>query len=122
MKRPRFSCLLRGALVVCILFLGSQTPFIYHRYQLGRLNATIQELNARRAPAPDAYADYKGALHVHSALGGHSTGTLTEIIQAAQANSLAFVVMTEHGAADMDTAAQTLSGLHGGVLFIPGNE
>jgi hypothetical protein len=122
MKRPRFGCLLKGALVVCILFLISQTPFIYHRYQLGHLNVTIQQLNAQRNVGTDAYADYKGALHVHSSLGGHSTGTLTEIIQAAQANSLAFVVMTEHPAADLDTAAQTLSGLHGGVLFIPGNE
>ncbi len=123
MKRRRLGCLFKSALGLALLLLLTQTPFIYHRYQLGRLAAAIQQLNAQRAVAPgDAYADYKGALHVHSALGGHSTGTLPEIIKAAQTNALAFVVMTEHPAADIDTAAQTLSGLHGGVLFIAGSE
>ena len=122
-RRLRPGCLLRGAAVVVLLVLLTQTPFIYRRYQLGRLAATIQQLNAQRATAAeDPYADYRGALHVHSALGGHSTGTLAEIVQAARANALAFVVMTEHPAADMDTAAQTLSGVHGGVLFVAGSE
>ena len=119
--RPRR--LFKLALVLFVALLVTQTPFIYHRYQLGRLAATIRQLNAQRAvSADDAYADFQGALHVHSSLGGHSTGTLAEIIQAAKANSLAFVVMTEHPAADMDTAAQTLSGVHGGVLFVAGSE
>lgn len=123
MKRGRRGCLLKGALCLALLLLLTQTPFIYHRYQLGRLAATIQQLNAARTvAADDAYADYKGALHVHSALGGHSTGTLADIIKAAQTNALAFVVMSEHPAADMDTAAQTLSGMHGGVLFVAGSE
>src|SRR5437763_986089 len=123
MRVRRLGCWLKGALILACLLLISQTPFIYRRYQLGRLAATIQQLNAQRTPATDdAYADYKGALHVHSSLGGHSTGTLAEIIQGARANALAYVVMTEHPAADMDTAAQTLNGMHGGVLFIAGNE
>lgn len=114
---------LKLALALAFVLLVTQTPFIYRRHQLGRLAATIQQLNAERAAdTDDAYADYKGALHIHSALGGHSTGTLADIIQAAKANSLAFVVMTEHPAADMDTAAQTLSGMHGGVLFVAGSE
>jgi hypothetical protein len=114
---------LKLALALLVALLITQTPFIYRRYQMGRLAATIAQLNAQRfANTDDAYADYKGALHVHSSLGGHSTGTLADIIQAAKTNSLAFVVMTEHPAADMDTAAQTLSGPHGGVLFIAGNE
>ncbi|MFL6207925.1 MAG: CehA/McbA family metallohydrolase [Pyrinomonadaceae bacterium] len=114
---------LKLALALFVALLITQTPFIYRRYKLGRLAATIAQLNAQRSiNTDDAYADYKGALHVHSSLGGHSTGTLADIIQAARANSLAFVVMTEHPATDMDTAAQTLSGLHGGVLFIAGNE
>ncbi|HEX8072563.1 MAG TPA: CehA/McbA family metallohydrolase [Pyrinomonadaceae bacterium] len=123
--RRRPGCWLKGALLAALLFLLTQTPFIYHRYQLGRLAAAIQQFNAQRAPlAPteDPYADYAGVLHVHSALGGHSTGTLADIVRAARASNLAFVVMTEHPAADMDTAAQTLRGWHGGVLFIPGSE
>src|SRR5437660_1423565 len=123
MRVRRLGCWLKGALVLVCVLLIAQTPFIYRRYQLGRLAATTQQLNAQRVvTADDAYADYKGAIHVHSSLGGHSTGTLAEIIQGARANALAYVVMTEHPAANMDTAAQTLSGMHGGVLFIAGNE
>jgi hypothetical protein len=61
-------------------------------------------------------------VHVHSFLGGHSTGTFSEIISAAQANQLQFVIMTEHTEKEFDTAAMTLSGMHDGVLFINGNE
>lgn len=113
---------LKRFFILLVVLLLTQTPFIYRRYQLGQLNRTIQQLNASRVTSSDVYADYKGALHVHSSLGGHSTGTLAEIIQAAEANKLAFVVMTEHPAAEMDTRALTLQGMHGGVLFINGNE
>ena len=61
-------------------------------------------------------------VHVHSFLGGHSSGSFSEIIAAAQANQLQFVIMTEHTEKDFDTAAMTLQGVHGGVLFINGNE
>ncbi|MGI9105638.1 MAG: hypothetical protein ACR2G4_05255 [Pyrinomonadaceae bacterium] len=109
--------------VLFVVALLTQTPFIYRRYQLGKLNATIQALNsARAADADPVYADYKGVLHVHSFLGGHSTGTFADITKAAQLNGLAFVVMTEHPEADYDTRAMTLRGLRGGVLFINGNE
>ncbi len=61
-------------------------------------------------------------VHVHSFLGGHSSGSFSEIISAAQANQLNFVIMTEHTEKDFDTAAMTLQGMHGGVLFITGQE
>lgn len=110
------------AFVLVVVFL-TQTPFIYRRYKLGRLDAKIRELTAARTPDADAaYADHKGAIHVHSFLGGHSTGTFAEIVSAAQANGLAFVVMTEHPSGDYDTRALTLSGTRGGVLFVAGNE
>jgi hypothetical protein len=119
-KMRRFLKLLAFVLLVALL---SQTPFIYRRYQLGQLNAKIQELNAAREATDDpAYADYKGVIHVHSFLGGHSTGTFAEIERAAQANNLAFVVMTEHPSGDYDTRALTLRGVRGGVLFVQGNE
>lgn len=110
-------------LVVLLVALLAQTPFIYRRYRLGRLNAKIQELNsARTADTDPAYADYKGAIHVHSFLGGHSTGTFADITKAAQSNSLTFVVMTEHPSNDYDTRAMTLKSLRGGVLFVQGSE
>lgn len=109
--------------VVLLVALVTQTPFIYRRYQLGRLDATIQELARARTPDADAvYADHKGVIHVHSFLGGHSAGTFADITRAAQSNGLAFVVMTEHPSGDYDTRALTLRGVRGGVLFVAGNE
>src|SRR5258705_9442237 len=110
-------------IVILVLVVCSQIPFAYRRYRLRRLQNTIQELASQRTgpPASD-YADYPGVIHVHTSLGGHSTGTFAELISAARANQLAFVIMTEHPQNDFDTAALTLSGEHAGVLFINGNE
>ena len=110
-------------LVILFLLLLSQIPFAYRRFKLRRLSSAIQQLNSQRAPAqPNGFNEYKGVVHVHSFLGGHSSGTFGEIISAAQANQLQFVIMTEHTEKDFDTAAMTLKGIHGGVLFINGNE
>ncbi|MGB7925435.1 MAG: hypothetical protein WCF57_19510 [Pyrinomonadaceae bacterium] len=106
-------------------FLLSQIPFIYRRFQLRRLSLAINELNAQRVAADQAasdYLDYKGVIHVHSLLGGHSTGTFTEIIDAANSNDLDFVVMTEHPSKQLDTAGMTLKGVYGKTLFINGSE
>ncbi len=114
----------KAALVVLVMLLVSQLPFIYRRYQLGRLHGTIENLAARRTSvaSDDPYVDYRGVLHVHSLLGGHSTGRLEEIVAAARSNALAFVVMTEHPAKYINTAEATLKGFHEGILFINGSE
>src|SRR5256714_1834557 len=106
------------------LIIFFQIPFAYRRYRLRGLRNTIQQLAAQRTPpAPEnEYVDYKGVIHVHSFLGGHSTGTFAELVAAAKANQLDFVIMTEHPQADFDTSAMTLNGTHAGVLFINGNE
>jgi len=110
-------------LIVVLLLLLSQTPFAYRRYKLRRLNAAIQELEPERHETNrTGFTEYKGVVHVHSFLGGHSTGTFADIIAAAQTNQLQFVIMTEHTEKEFDTAAMTLKGVHGGVLFINGNE
>lgn len=108
-------------LVLLVLLLIAQTPFVYRRYKLRRLSAEIRQLNFDRHTT-EGFTEYKGVVHVHSFLGGHSTGTFAEIISAAQANQLQFVIMTEHTEKEFDTAAMTLKGMHGGVLFINGNE
>lgn len=108
---------------VLLLLFVSQVPFVYRRYKLRRLSNSIQQLNSQRtAPERNGFAEYEGVVHVHSFLGGHSDGTFSEIIAAAQANQLQFVFMTEHTEKDFDTAAMTLQGVHGGVLFLNGNE
>jgi hypothetical protein len=110
-------------LVIFIVLLLSQLPFACRRYRLRRLSTTIQQLNSQRTQQQtNGFTEYKGVVHVHSFLGGHSSGTFSDIISAAQANQLQFVIMTEHTERDFDTAAMTLQGVHGGVLFINGNE
>ncbi len=102
----------------------SQLPFAYRRYRLARLQKAIQQLESQRA-APQGesdFVDYQGVIHVHSSLGGHSSGTFAELIAAAKANQLDFVIMTEHPQAEFDTSAMTLSGVHAGILFVNGNE
>lgn len=110
------------ALLVLAVILVSQLPFACRRYKLRRLSQAIQQLDSQRQPVQTNFAEYKGVMHVHSFLGGHSAGTFAEIISAAQANQLNFVIMTEHTEKDFDTAAMTLKGEHAGVLFINGNE
>ena len=111
-------------LAVLSLVLLSQIPFAYRRYKLGRLNAAIRALESQRRPQShtDGFTEIKGVAHVHSFLGGHSTGTFQEIVDAALENELKFVLMTEHPAENFDTAAMTLKGSHAGVVFINGNE
>jgi hypothetical protein len=106
------------------LMVLSQVPFAYRRYRLSRIHDAIEQLALQRTapPAESEYVDYKGVIHVHSSLGGHSTGNFAEIISAAKANQLDFVIMTEHPASDFDTSTMTLAGVHAGVLFINGNE
>jgi hypothetical protein len=113
---------------VVLVMLGiialTQIPFIYRRFQLRRLSRAINALGAQRVAdqADNGYRDYKGVIHVHSLLGGHSMGTLTEIVEAAGSNGLDFVVMTEHPSKQLNTAEMTLKGVYGKTLFINGSE
>ena len=111
-------------IVILGILIVSQIPFGYRRYRLKRLRNAIQQLGSQRVASStgSGFIDYQGVMHVHSSLGGHSTGNFAELISAAKANQLDFVVMTEHPQRDFDTAAMTLNGLHNGVLFINGNE
>jgi hypothetical protein len=111
-------------LIALGLFLLFQIPFIYRRVRLANLRSAIGQVNAERAVdySGRAYAEYTGVVHVHSSLGGHSTGGFEEIIRAAESNNLDFVVMTEHTSSLMDTSGMTLKGVHAGVLFVNGNE
>ena len=118
MKRRNILIVMLGLVVL------SQLPFAYRRYRLARLQKAIQQLESQRTapPGESEFVDYQGVIHVHSALGGHSTGAFAELIAAAKANQLDFVIMTEHPQAEFDTSAMTLSGVHAGILFLNGNE
>ncbi|MCO6509157.1 MAG: hypothetical protein J5I65_00020 [Aridibacter famidurans] len=113
----------RILLVAGCLLLVAQIPFAVNRYRTARLATEIEELGKDRGPVPRlGFRDYKGVIHVHSFIGGHSTGTFEELIGAANQNGLDFVVMTEHVANDFDSAAKTLNERHGRAIWIGGNE
>lgn len=110
-------------LVIIAVLLLAQIPFVYRRYQTGKLAGKIAELNAQRVNREDRkYKEYKGIIHAHTSLGGHSTGGFDELITAANTNDLDFVLMTEHYSERYDTSALTLNGVYGRTLFVSGNE
>src|SRR6185369_5086827 len=118
MKRWKKIILILLAVLVLL-----QIPFIYRRYQTGKLAQKIAELQSQRVSREDPqFKEYKGIIHAHTSLGGHSTGGFDELIKAANFNDLDFVLMTEHWADEYDTSALTLNGVYGKTLFVGGNE
>lgn len=114
-------------LILLGVFILAQIPFVYNRCQIGQLKNKISHLAKESAdfPPPSAetgYTDYRGVIHAHTSLGGHSTGHFDELIEGAAANRLDFVIMTEHTTALYDTSRLTLNGRHRGVLFVGGHE
>jgi hypothetical protein len=117
------SILKKIALIVIAVVVAVQIPFIYRRYQIGKLQERVNAASAERRPqSMPGYSEYKGIFHVHTFLGGHSTGTFAELISAANSNELDFVVMTEHYEDAYDTSTLTLNGVYGKTLFINGQE
>jgi hypothetical protein len=111
------------ALILLGILLLIQIPFIYRRFQIGSLADKINTLNAERKEISNPnFKEYKGIIHAHTSLGGHSTGSFDELIEGANANNLDFVVMTEHTSPLYDTAALTLNGIYGNTLFVGGQE
>jgi hypothetical protein len=108
-------------LILLAVILLAQIPFIYNRYKFGQLHDKINSLQKTEI-ASQNFNDYKGVIHVHTAIGGHSTGNFDELIDGAAKNELDFVVMTEHTAALYDTSALTLQGKVGDTLFVNGQE
>ncbi len=113
----------RIVLILLAVLIAVQAPFIYRRYKVGKLAEKISALNSqRKEPVDSKFKEYKGIIHAHTNVGGHSTGSFEELIAAANANDLDFVIMTEHWSDTIDTAALTLNGVYGKTLFIGGNE
>lgn len=113
----------RILIVFLVLLVLAQIPFMYRRYQTGKLAEKIAALDAQRTTYSDPnFKEYVGVIHAHTNIGGHSTGTFDELIAAANSNNLDFVLMTEHVSDTIDTAALTLNGVYGKTLFVGGNE
>lgn len=119
-------------LILLVILVVTQAPFAYRRYKFGQLSEKIAEIGRQQAlnnangavqrSEEPRFKEYKGIIHAHSNLGGHSTGTFEELITAANGNDLDFVIMTEHWSDTIDTAAITLNGVYGKTLFVGGNE
>ncbi len=108
--------------LLAVVFLA-QIPFVYNRYKIGKLSTKINQLQTNRTNLINPnYNEYKGVIHVHTSLGGHSNGHFDELINGANADNLEFVVMTEHYSPLFDTSALTLRGVYGKTLFVGGNE
>lgn len=110
-------------LISLAVILLAQIPFIYNRYRFGQLHDKINRLQTEKTANTNSnFNDYKGVIHVHTAIGGHSTGNFDELIGGAAKSDLDFVVMTEHTNALYDTSALTLQGKIGDTLFVNGQE
>jgi hypothetical protein len=110
-------------LILLAILLLVQIPFIYRRFQIGNLAEQINTLNAQRKQTENSnFNEYKGIIHAHTHLGGHSTGSFDELISGANANNLDFVLMTEHTTETFDSSALTLNGVYGNTLFVGGHE
>ena len=82
-------------LILLAVILLAHIPFVYSRFQTGRLSTKINERQTNRTNLSDSsFDEYKGIIHVHTSLGGHSTGHFDDLIGGASANDLDFVVMT----------------------------
>ncbi|MDQ3374873.1 MAG: hypothetical protein M3521_13420 [Acidobacteriota bacterium] len=111
------------AIVIFVIVFLAQIPFIYNRYKIGQLAGKISTLETQKIKTENQnYNDFQGVIHVHTLIGGHSTGNFDELIDGAKKNALDFVVMTEHTSEFFDSSEMTLRGVHNGILFVNGQE
>ncbi|HEV8592994.1 MAG TPA: hypothetical protein VGQ55_12890, partial [Pyrinomonadaceae bacterium] len=111
----------RITIFLLAVLLAVQVPFIYRRWEIGRVAKKIADTPRTTYGDPN-FKEYQGVIHAHTSLGGHSTGGFDELIAAANSNDLDFVLMTEHYSDSYDTSALTLNGVYGKTLFVGGNE
>lgn len=92
--------------------------------RLARIHAATEELAKARTEVPHAgpYREYRANLHVHSAFSHDSRGELPAIVAAAKRVGTDVLMFTEHPADHYDFVTDGHTGLHDGVLCIPGAE
>lgn len=75
-----------------------QLPFLYSLCQSRAVSSYLQSLPREEMPVP--FQDWRGAIHLHTALGGHSLATYPELFEAAKETGSRYLVMTEHSRED----------------------
>jgi acetyl esterase/lipase len=114
---------------VRVFALLALTPLLLARSALERLEtAHLEAVHAQRVewmkkravapPPPGVYRDFRAVLHIHAEDADHTKGTRAEVLRAAKEAEVRVVMFTDH----RGPKPETWSGLHDGVLFIPGSE
>ena len=65
---------------------------------------------------------YRGVLHAHCFWSHDSEGTLLDLVQAAKADSIDFIFLTDHPRGNIDTLPRGYNGYYEGVLIKAGSE
>ena len=81
--------------LLLLLFL-IQLPFCYDLYRSFHLSRYLAAIPIPQETDEVPFHDIRGGIHVHSAAGGHSLGTYTEIIAAAKEADYHYLFITEH--------------------------
>ena len=79
-----------------VLLAVMQLPFLYSVVETYQLRRYLQHLPREGVEIAAPFQDLRGAIHVHSLLGGHSLATYREIIQAAKDTNCDYIFVTEH--------------------------
>ena len=117
--------LLAGIGLVVLVALWWFGPALYHRWWLfPKQTAAIGALATQRqtVPPPPGWRELVGACHVHSYLSHDSNGRFEEILAAATAARLDFVLVADHASAGQADYSRQWTGVHKGVRFVPGFE
>ena len=90
------SAILTKIKITCLVILTLvDSAWGYCHYRFWQLSRGIEKLSGSGS-SDLPFLDLKGAIHVHTAAGGHSRGTLDEVVDAARQKSVDFVIITEH--------------------------
>ncbi len=91
---------------------------------LSKLRAATERLAEQRQvlATPGPLKHVRANLHVHSEYSHDSRGKIDEIVAAAKAVGTQVLMFTEHPSAEIDFYTEGHSGMHDGVLLIPGAE
>ena len=80
----------------------------------------LASVAARVGINPKTYRDYAGVMHVHTTYSHDAHGTLEDVVRAANAQRLDFVVLTEHNT--LQPLRDGKAGWHGNTLVLVGME
>lgn len=80
--------------LLALLFL--QLPFAYKLLQSYAVRGYLKHFSQQLRPQTTPFQDWRGAVHIHSAAGGHSLGTYPEIIRVARQLEYDYLFITEH--------------------------